>query len=54
MRDAKSVNINAYLLLKAHLDKQVKQVKDLLDKGLIWESVSSWDFSVLFIKKSKE
>ena len=40
-RDAKSVNINAYPLLKAHLDEQVKQVKDLLDKGLIRESVSS-------------
>ena len=33
--DTKSVNINAYSLSKAHLDEQVKQVKDLLDKGLI-------------------
>ena len=33
--DAKLVNINAYPLSKAHLDEQVKQVKDLLDKGLI-------------------
>ena len=54
IRDTKSVNINAYSLLKAHLDEQVKQVKDLLDKGLIRESVSSWGFLVLFIKKSKE
>ena len=52
--DAKSVNINAYSLLKVHLDKQVKQVKDLLDKKLIRESVSSWGFLVLFVKKSEE
>ena len=35
MRDVKSVNVNAYSLSNMHLDKQVKQVNDLLDIGVM-------------------
>lgn len=49
--DAKPVNINAYPLSKTHMDGQVKQVTDLLNKGLIRNSASPWGFPVLFVKK---
>ena len=37
----KSINLNAYLLLKAYFNKQVKQVIELLNKRLIYKSLSS-------------
>jgi len=49
----KSVNINAYFLLQLQLNEQAKQITELLNKDLIYESVNLWDFSVLFIKKKK-
>ena len=49
--EAKPININAYPMSHMQLKEQAKQVKDLLDKGLINESASPWGFPVLFVKK---
>ncbi len=49
----KSVNINAYFLSQLQLNKQTKQITELMNKDLIYESVSSWDFLILFVKKKK-
>ena len=51
MGNAKPVNLNAYLLSNLHMDEQVKQVIDLLNKGLIQNLSSLCGFPVLFIKK---
>ncbi len=51
--DIKSVNINAYSLSQLQLNKQTKQITELMNKDLICESASSWDFLILFIKKKK-
>ncbi len=51
--DIKSVNINAYFLSQLQLNKQIKQITELLNKDLICKSVNLWDFSVLFVKKKK-
>jgi len=49
----KSVNINAYLLSQLQLNKQAKQIIELMNKDLIHESASSWGFLILFVKKKK-
>ncbi len=49
----KPVNINAYFLSQLQLNKQTKQITELMNKDLIYESVSSWDFLILFVKKKK-
>jgi len=36
----KSVNINAYFLLQLQLNEQAKQIIELLNKDLIYESVN--------------
>ena len=38
--NVKLINLNTYLLLKAYLNKQVKQVIKLLDRKLISEFLS--------------
>jgi len=49
--DAPPVNIRAYPLSLQQLKEQTKQITELLDKGLIRESASSWGSPVLFVKK---
>jgi len=49
----KSVNINAYFLSQLQLNKQTKQITKLMNKDLICESVNSWGFLILFVKKKK-
>ena len=46
------VNTQAYQLSAAQLEEQTKQITDLLQKGLIRESSSSWGSPVLFTKKA--
>ena len=48
---AAPVNINAYPLSYEKLEELRRQVKDLLDKGLIKTSASPWGFPVVFVKK---
>ncbi len=40
INDIKSVNINAYSLSQLQLNEQTKQITELLNKNLIYESVS--------------
>ena len=49
---AEPVNVNAYPLSPEKLKEQVRQVRGLLDKGLIRESDSPWGFPTVFVKKS--
>lgn len=49
--DAHPVNMNAYPLSHEKLEELQKQVKDLLDRGLIQVSSSPWGFPVVFVKK---
>lgn len=49
--DANPVNTNAYPLSHEKLEELRKQVKDLLDRGLIQVSSSPWGFPVVFVKK---
>lgn len=49
--DATPVNINAYPLSYAKLQKQAKQMEKLFCKGLIRTSCSPWGFPVLCVKK---
>ena len=51
--DAKSVNQNTYSLLQTHMKKQQKQIEYLLKHELIHSFFSSWNFSVIFVKKSE-
>ncbi len=53
INNTKSVNINAYFLLQLQLNKQIKQITELLNKDLICKFTSLWDFLILFIKKKK-
>lgn len=48
---ADPVNVNAYPLSHEKLEELRKQVKDLLDRGLIQVSASPWGFPVVFVKK---
>jgi transposase InsO family protein len=50
--DAASVNTRAYPLSSQQLKEQTKQIAELLEKGLIRESTSSWGSPVLFVKKA--
>ncbi len=50
--DAAPVNTRAYPLSSQQLKKQTKQITELLEKGLIRESTSSWGSPVLFVKKA--
>src|ERR1700694_4248190 len=50
--DSAAVNTNAYSMLAQQLKEQLKQIHDLLDKGLIRESSSPWGSPVLFVKKA--
>jgi hypothetical protein len=45
------VNRNAYPLSAVLLREQVKQIEDLLKRGLIQESSSAWGAPVLFVAK---
>jgi transposase InsO family protein len=49
--DAKPVNLAHYRLSKEHRDEQERQVKELLEKGIIQPSSSPWGFPVLFVSK---
>jgi len=40
INDIKSVNINAYSLSQLQLNEQTKQITELLNKNLIYKSVS--------------
>jgi len=53
INDIKSVNINAYSLSQLQLNEQTKQITELMNKDLIYESVSLWSFLILFVKKKK-
>ena len=50
--DAAPINIRAYPLSSQQLKEQTKQIAELLEKGLIRESMSSWGSPVLFVKKA--
>ena len=50
--DAAPVNTRAYPLSSQQLKEQTKQIIELLEKGLIRESTSSWGSPVLFVKKA--
>ena len=50
--DSAAVNTNAYSMSAQQLKEQLKQIHDLLDKGLIRESSSPWGSPVLFVKKA--
>src|SRR5436190_23208785 len=49
--DERPYNRNAFPLSEQQLREQTKQVEDLLNKGLIRESSSSWGAPVLFVAK---
>ena len=49
--DAAPVNLAYYLLSHEHRVEQERQIKDLLEKGLIHPSSSAWGFPVLFVPK---
>ncbi|KAG0160178.1 hypothetical protein PDIDSM_7705 [Penicillium digitatum] len=49
--NANPVNANAYPLSHEKLEELRRQVKDLLDRGLIQVSSSPWGFPVVFVKK---
>jgi len=51
--DVKSVNINAYFLSQLQLNEQTKQIMKLMNKDLIYKSISLWGFLILFVKKKK-
>ncbi len=51
--DIKSVNINAYFLSQLQLNKQTKQITELMNKDLICKFINSWGFLILFVKKKK-
>ena len=50
-RDAKPTNLGFYPLSKMHRDEQDRQIKELLEKGLIRPSSSPWGSPVLFVPK---
>jgi hypothetical protein len=50
--DAAPINTRAYPLSSQQLKEQTKQIAELLEKGLIRESTSSWGSPVLFVKKA--
>jgi RNase H-like domain found in reverse transcriptase/Reverse transcriptase (RNA-dependent DNA polymerase)/Integrase zinc binding domain/Retroviral aspartyl protease len=50
--DAAPINTQAYPLSSQQLKEQMKQIAELLEKGLIRESTSSWGSPVLFVKKA--
>ena len=52
IKNAKSININVYFMFHSQFEKQIKQIKKNFNQKLIRESVNSWNFSVLFVKKS--
>src|SRR6202165_937189 len=52
--DSAAVNTNAYSMSAQQLKEQLKQIHDLLDKGLIRESSSPWGSPVLFVKKAND
>lgn len=45
------ISIPPYKMAPAELRELKKQLRDLLDKGFIWPSVSPWGAPVLFVKK---
>ena len=49
--DAKPTNLGFYPLSKMHRDEQDRQIKELLEKGLIRPSSSPWGSPVLFVPK---
>ena len=49
--DASPVNKNAYPLSVQQLQEQTRQIEELLQRGLIRESVSPWGAPVLFVLK---
>jgi hypothetical protein len=49
--DSRPINIPAYPLSQSKLEEQTKQIKYLLERGLIRPSSSPWGFPVLFVKK---
>jgi hypothetical protein len=50
--DATPINTRAYPLLSQQLEEKAKQIAELMEKGLIRESTSSWGSPVLFVKKA--
>jgi len=49
--DERPVNKNAYPLSAQQLREQIKQIENLLERGLIRESASPWGAPVLFVAK---
>ena len=50
-QDLKPVNQSPYQLSAAQYEEQQRQVKELLDRGLIEESISPWGSPVLLVPK---
>ena len=50
--DAPPINTRAYPLSSQQLQEQARQIAELMEKGLIRESTSSWGSPVLFVKKA--
>ncbi|EOX99662.1 Uncharacterized protein TCM_008395 [Theobroma cacao] len=51
VQDMTSISIPPYQMALAKLKELKDQLEDLLDKGFICPSVSSWGASILFVKK---
>jgi hypothetical protein len=49
--DAKPINLPYYGLSTVHREEQNRQIKELLEKGIIRPSNSPWGFPVLFVPK---
>ena len=49
--DAKPINLPYYPLSQEHRDEQERQIRILLEKGMIRPSSSAWGFPVLFAAK---
>ncbi|XP_070008339.1 uncharacterized protein [Nicotiana sylvestris] len=49
--DTRPISIPPYRMAPAELRELQEQLKDLLEKGFIWPSVSPWGASVLFVRK---
>ena len=51
LQDANPISIPPYWMVPAELKELKAQLKDLLDKGFIRPSISTWVAPVLFLKK---
>jgi hypothetical protein len=52
--DSAPVNTQAYQLSASQVEEQTRQITELMEKGLVRESSSSWGSPVLFVKKTDD